>query len=370
MNKGIVKLRLAGKEYIGWEEISITRSIEDVAGTFSLTVSDPPENGRNALDLRPGDECEVLIDKTLVITGYLDSVNVDYTATSHNLRFDGRSKTKDLVDCSALQTQQFVNSTVEQIAKKLAADYGIQVVVRGDGGKPVPNFQVQPNGETVFDALQRLCGPANLLITDTPEGHLLLTNVKGTKTKNVIVNNGKLNTNIKSCNFTVGEHNRYSKIVVRGQSRATDTNFGRQVSGIMAEALDPEIRRTRIKIIRADVEVSTDDATQKALWEMKASAAKGIEINYVMYSWYGNQNELWQPGQTVEVTDTLCGIDHKDLVIARVEYRIDNSSGTTCTLVLNPAEAFEKDKEKQVKKAKLKTKVVKQHAPLVAPAVE
>ena len=54
----------------GWTEISIQRGIEQMSGSFSLTVT---ERWPRQLEVRPiqtGDSCVVKIDGVAVVTGY------------------------------------------------------------------------------------------------------------------------------------------------------------------------------------------------------------------------------------------------------------------------------------------------------------
>ena len=70
MNKDEVFLYVNKKIYSGWKDVSITRSLEAMAGSFSLSVFE--SKMIDAFDLFCGDEVVVKIGGDAVITGYID----------------------------------------------------------------------------------------------------------------------------------------------------------------------------------------------------------------------------------------------------------------------------------------------------------
>ena len=89
------------RRHIGWTEATITRSLETIAGTFAVTLSERDPGETRPRVVRPGDRCRVELEDEAVIEGYIDAVTIDYDATSHTIAVRGRDATGDLVDCSA-----------------------------------------------------------------------------------------------------------------------------------------------------------------------------------------------------------------------------------------------------------------------------
>ena len=53
------------------------------------------------MGLREGLACEVRLGGEVVVTGYIDDYEPDLTETTSTICVEGRSRTGDLVDCSA-----------------------------------------------------------------------------------------------------------------------------------------------------------------------------------------------------------------------------------------------------------------------------
>lgn len=337
-----IYVKLNDAVYSGWQEATVTRSIEQGVSSFQLVLSDPDTDSVDLLKVKPGDKVQVLIDNTLVISGYIDEFSVAGDATSHGYHISGRSKTKDLVDCSTTQTQQIKNMTLEQVVNQFASEYGVKVKIKAPGNlasTTIPEYQVDQNGSTPFQAIQKLAEKYKLLITDTPEGDLLLTNIGSDITKNEIKHSFTENTAVLEYERRRTEHERYSKIIVKAQTRSNDNFYGKNANQIYAERNDPDVRRKKVKIIVADSNLSQTEALNRANWEAQSSSGKADTITYKIRNWFGNAGELWRENQLVHVDDDF--IDAEGYyVISSVEYSISDG-GTIAVLTLNPPEAFQ-----------------------------
>src|SRR5688572_25360829 len=85
-----IGLRVDGKEYGGWKTARITRGIESIAGSFSLTASERWADG--GWPVQEEDECVCVIGATKVLTGHVDRRSLEYSANEHSLTYDGRDK--------------------------------------------------------------------------------------------------------------------------------------------------------------------------------------------------------------------------------------------------------------------------------------
>lgn len=108
----------------------------------------------------------------------IDEVVPDYNATSHLVTFGARSKTADLVDCSAvLDSGQLINTDLETVVRKILAPFKIKLVLSTVQGRlAVPDFQLQP-GETAASAITRLCQMHSLVYFDNGQGDLVLAKI-------------------------------------------------------------------------------------------------------------------------------------------------------------------------------------------------
>src|ERR1044071_7882429 len=94
-------LVVKGVRYSGWESIRVTRSIESIAGSFALQVSDRWGGLDRPWPIQEEDECTVLIGGQVVISGFIDKRTIALTKDSRTLTYSGRDRAAALVDCSA-----------------------------------------------------------------------------------------------------------------------------------------------------------------------------------------------------------------------------------------------------------------------------
>ncbi len=131
--------------------------------------------------VNPGDPCVVKLGNDSVLNGYIDSWDNAITATTHVVSAMGRGKCQDLVDCSAKWPNSVISqSTVLQIAQKLAEPYGITVTSDITDMTIVPTFTLNW-GETAQTVIENVTRWAALLYYDQLDGNLLLTRVGNRK---------------------------------------------------------------------------------------------------------------------------------------------------------------------------------------------
>ncbi len=324
-------IRVNGADYYGWENASITRSIDQQASTFTVDVSNETK-----IDLVPGEELQVMYGDDLIMTGLIDVVSVGYDAHSHILTMAGRSKTKDLIDSSATITKQFKGQTIKQIAQALIERHGLSITVQGES-EIINDFQVEANGETVFAALQRLADMQQFTLTDDVDGNLVFARLGKETSKNILKSGG----GILSCQYSISEQGRYYAFIIKGQTKGDDQVFGKQICQIYSTANDPACRRNRVLIVNADTDMNSDQAYKKAQWQQQANAGKSLELKYRVQGWTGNAGSVWRENTLVYVEDSIIKFKGT-LIVSAVTYNL-NAGGTTCELTLNHPSAYEKE---------------------------
>ncbi|MDR1350844.1 MAG: hypothetical protein LBJ59_08755 [Zoogloeaceae bacterium] len=167
-NPEAVEIRFDGKRYGFWQRAEIRASVDDLCDTLSLSVT-LPGSGDN-LGITPNTVIEVLIDGELVSTTRLDSFSRAVSEESHDIRLEGRSLGRELVDCQYSQTLSGLS--LAEIAKRLCATFDVPLKVAGET-KVVPEFSMQC--EAPANALINAARAANLMIYPTPDGGLMLS---------------------------------------------------------------------------------------------------------------------------------------------------------------------------------------------------
>ncbi len=359
-----VRLLVNGTDYGGWKSVRIAAGIDRQARDFDLSVTDRWPGSDIPRRIAPGDECKVYIGSDLVLTGYVDGTPISHDAKTVTVAVKGRSRTADLVDCSAIhEPGQFQGRTVEQIATDLAAPYDVAVVAAVDTGAPIADHQLQ-QGETVFESIDRLLKLRALLSTDDAEGRLVLTRAGTARASTALV----VGENVLTGSASLDVKDRYSEYRVKGQrageGNADDggggddegpdigalTDEAATTSQVMAVHADTGIKRKRVLVIVADGQPDGGTARERARWEAAHRAGKSYEASYTVQGWRQADGRLWVPNELVRVRDPIIGYD-LEMLVAEVSYSL-SESGSVTTLTVAPKAAYELLPETPQAKAK------------------
>lgn len=336
-----VSITVGGSVFSGWKEVSIRRAFNEAAATFDLSVIDGLEVsilGR-LMEIREGSPCTVAIDGQTALTGYVEVRAPTYNATSHGIRLQGRSKTCDLVDCSAVVPKGAFNGyKLDAIAKRLCKDFGIGVKVNADVGKPFPKVQIN-QGETCWQLIERLARQRGLVCHDDEDGDLVIDQGTPGGLIGALTEGG----NIKEGSATLRMDNRYSDYILKGQRPGTDKAFGKKAAQVRADATDPAVPRYRPLIIISEDPADGPNMATRADAEAARRAAESVEVQITTYGWTvaGEGGSLWEAGRLVNVTSPLLSLSGHLLAIKSAEFRqSDTDPGTVTSMTLVPPEAL------------------------------
>lgn len=336
-----VRLKIDGALYGGWQEIRILRSIEHLTGQFSLSVTERWAEQDEPRPIREGAACQVLIDDTPLITGYVDDVDLSYDATSHTVNVSGRDRTGDLVDCSAPVKGGTLNGqTLLSAAQRLCAPFGIPVVNElGSAPEVVRDkftaLRANP-GDSVFTRLDAAARVRAVLLTTDGAGNLVITRTSTQRLGTVVL----LGDNVLAASARFSHRDRFSEYIVTGQSEASGTDFaGTAAFHLEGRAQDASVKRHRPLVISATDLGGTADARRRAQWECNVRYGRSQALQYSVQGWHYAPGQLWPINATVPVIDEHFGIN-ADLLLTGVEFTLADD-GTRTLLTLMPPEAFE-----------------------------
>lgn len=337
----IVELKVDGQVFGGWKRISVQRSIEQIAGGFVLEVTQRWPGVDVPVGLREGLACEVLLDGETVITGYIDTYEPEMTDTTSFIRVEGRDKTGDLVDSSAMhKTGQWHNATLATIVRDIAKPFGIAVKIapglkQGDVFK---SFALE-DGEKAFDAIDRACRLRAVLCTSTPLGELLLT-LASTEQAGAALVEG---VNVKRWHATHTWKERHSLITLKAQHPGDDDDFGVSAAHMKATARDIEINRYRPLVVMADHSTTNAALRDRALWETRVRMGRGKRGTCTVVGWRtgldGKDGPLWTPNTVTPIKSSRMNLDMPMLIVG-CEYSLSENGAYTEITFARP-EAFE-----------------------------
>lgn len=336
-----VELLIDGRAYGGWERVEVQRSIEQIAGGFILQLTQRWPGVDIPVALREGVACQVLLDGDVVITGWIDQFEPELTDTSSSIRVEGRDKTGDLVDCAAIyKGGQWRNVKLERIVRDIAEPFGLSVVLQDglDQGEPFKSFALE-DGEKAFDAIDRACRMRAVLCTSTPLGEIWLGEAGDTDT-GVTLEEG---VNIKRISSTHTWKDRFSQVIIKGQTPGDDETWGAASAQLKAEAKDAEIDRYRPLVVMAEHGASSVALKDRATWEINVRMGRGKRGKVVVAGWRmgtnGREGALWQPNTLIRVVSPRMNLDREMLVVACAYTLTEQGALTELTFAL--PEAFE-----------------------------
>lgn len=331
-------LRIDSSEFSGWEHISVRRSMQDLAGSFDLQVTERWAENPVARRIQSGARCQVLIDDVPVITGSVDATPVDYDSSMMRLSVQGRDRTGDLVDCSA-PALQWIGRSIAQVAAELCKPFGIEVINLAKADRAFRSYK-PGDGESVFEMLDKAARMRGVLLTTDGRGRLVITRVGASKAGDSI----ELGRNVISASGSHDLRDCFSVYTVKGQQQGGVLD-DEAACHVVGKARDTRIVRHRPITLLCDGPADSSTAREKAIWERNVRTGRSESITYTLYGWRQANGDLWQPNLLVPVLDEYQRIDGERL-ITDVSYSIDDR-GEICELTVMPVSAFALALEKE-----------------------
>lgn len=350
-----VFLVVNGRRYAGFKSIRVTRSIETLAGSFALEVSDRWDGATDPWPIFEEDACRVEIGddkhREVVIDGFIDKRTLSVSKDARTLGYSGKDKAAALVECSLLvkgagttgKKWTYRNLDIAAFAQEVADPHEIKVSVQpGLELKKDPLLVAHP-GETGFEAIKRAAGSSGVLVVSDGAGGILITRAGSGRAAPLIEG-----INILTASVEHDATERFFLYLISTQAPGTDESNGEALR-VQAEASDVGVRRaSRTLLIRPDKGYPTADARRRADWEARNRAAKAATVTISVQGWRQQPNgPLWPVNAIARVKAARSiGIDG-DMLISQVEYSIGDGGQVTQLHLVRP-DAFEPEPQKAV----------------------
>ncbi len=336
----LVRLLVNGRWHEGWTSATVTRDIEQLAATWSVSLASTYPDQVGLTSLRADDLVDIYIGDDLVITGFVDQAGVEEDAKSSSGVASGRSRTGELADCSPDPDGPvtFRNQKLEVIAEQLADYYDVEVVCDVDTGPRLGRLRIQTE-ESVFDSIERASRDRGLLLTDDAWGRLVMTRAGTGRADDPLVRGPR--GNILQGGARAVSSGRFSEYRVKGQRAAgSDWDSGADVTAAVGGARDVDLQRRRVKVIKPSGAADAARCRELAEWEATTRAGKGLTAAYIVQGWRQSTGRLWATNERVLVTDPRVGFAATELLITAVTFSLDARAGSLTALQLAPVQGF------------------------------
>jgi prophage tail gpP-like protein len=306
--------------------------------------------------VKPGAACRLVLDGETVVDGWIDSVEANYDERDHKLTVVARDRIGDLVDCAAVVAgaHEWRGLRLPEIAARLAEPYGVRVIAEVDGGAPFPRFAIQP-GETAWEALDRAARARGVLLAGDGTGLLRLTRASLAGPAAGVIEMGQ---NVRRCTGTFDHSQRFSEVVIRGQTDGEALGRGlfdvsNPAAPVVAEganevltargqgrATDAAILRRRPRVVISEAAGEGPSFQDRASWECRSAAGRGTRIAYVLPGWRGSFGRLWRTNTLVQVIDAYLGVEEQ-LLVCGVVYSLTAGDGSLTEVEVTLPDAYD-----------------------------
>lgn len=338
-----------GIKFDRWTSVSLSMRIDAAAAGFQFEHVDKKADFGDALGINEGDEVVVRIDRTKVLTGYVDVVKVQEDLDRGPVfSVSGRSKTKDLVDCHATHsTGEWNEQTILTIAREVCEPFGLTATIDPDldpdkaaqanerAALPFRRLCIDP-GESAFEVINKAAQERGLLLTAAEDGNLLITVSGG---KRLL---GRLERGVNvgaGASRTGDERDRFSEYRIVGARAQRDSFHGEQARGGEATVEDEQVGRYRPFVAQSDGTAETD-FERRAEWERNRRAGRSRTATIPVLSWFSPQGEVWRPNRIIGVKHDVLRVEG-DLMVSAVDLRWDGENGDVGALELMAPGAFD-----------------------------
>ncbi|WP_211452626.1 phage baseplate assembly protein [Collimonas antrihumi] len=326
-----VVVTVNGRNYEGWIESSIERSIENISSRFTIPVTFVPGSPP---DIQRQDDIKVLVNETLVVTGTVLAAEPFYKRDDCGFKIEGRSRTGDLVGCSAMyQGGQWKSANLDQIARDLCTPFGIEVVADTNMGAPLSDFKIE-HCETVVATLSRAARIRGVLMTTNARGQLLLTKAGKARSHGAIVRG----QNVISMESIGTDAQRHSEYIGYGQKKSTG-NFEDAVQQ-KARVTDPEMRRYLPLIIDAQGNTETEDMKRLVEHTMRVRRGHAYGLKYQLEGWTW-EGKPWEINTLVPIYDDIAGLNGDLWLITDINNKCDIKEGDVSNITVRPVDAYD-----------------------------
>ena len=303
----IVSLVVDGHALQGWQRVSVTRSAEAAAISFSLNATNPAWSAE-ARALRKGKLVEIYTTPDtgqglgaftggdLLCRGYVDEYEVEIGENGHReVGLSGRSKAGDAIDCPPAKHK---TGLVENKDLKAAAtefdewDIGFTADV---ALKKIPMVQLVP-GQSMFRVLEREARRVGVLLSGQPDGSVKITRAGSTRHGGGLIEGFAPLRKIK-LRFSI--QNKRSEVIVRGQ---TSTGTGKTALRQEERVKDKTVGRHRPEILFNEGSDTAKELKRRGKWQQLRRSGSGIAASVTVSTWRDAAGKLWSPPDLVPLS--------------------------------------------------------------------
>lgn len=329
-----LSLFVGGQIYTGWKGSEIYLDLESLAHYVSLQCAYTTKDG---ITIQNGEACELMIDGELILTGYIDRTEHSVKGDSFDLNVEIRSKTADLVDCSAGYSQ-IKDRSAQAVAEEICKPFGINVKWESERPPKQITWKIEPT-ETCFDVLAMIACECNLILTTNGIGDVVFTDA-GTENLGTLT----LGKEILELSVVNDWTDRFSDYICVGdnQSYRDDWKGGKETvlkkGSVRTTIKDEEINRYRPTMLMTDDVANGQNTKEMAEFERDRAISLGKIITVRVRGWR-HLSGIWDINKRLNIA-AMPIIIATDWLITSTTLLLNGDDGHVAEMTLSPPEGF------------------------------
>jgi prophage tail gpP-like protein len=332
MGPELVTVSIGGMIYSAFREVKVTAALDHAARSFEMAIAAAGGAAATAWAFAPGTSISIAANGDPLITGYVDRYQPKMDKNGREVKVSGRSKAQDFIDCAATAPgagAHFSNKNVLEIAQALD-QFGVGVTSDQELD-PLDDYQVT-QGETAFEAVEKICRSQGLTLTGTTGGGISLTKAGTVRHAGGLFEG----VNIIDGSADLNWAHRHSQVTVIGQKASGTGAAAMQVS---ASSGDSAVSRFRPATVVLDDNTDDDSAQERADYRIAREAGESLQASVEVQGFRDDAGTLWTPGNLVWLQSDFLGITQV-MLIKGVAFVQSRDGGSMSFIDLIDPQAF------------------------------
>jgi len=347
----MISLEVNGLKYQNFTNVSCSRSYTSVPSKFSFTAT-TTANDPTTFPFVTGEIVRVLIGDECFTAGFVQTISVSHSTSTHNVSIQGQSFCVDL--CESKMDETFVIATpctfLSAINTILTLSQ-LPITAKIADGITVPDFEGEDAiegeiGDSPWSLICKLAIKKSLLVTEDGDGNIVFNRGAGRQSNHRFVKkvNGSLN-NVLSSTVSYSVANRFRTYTMKTQKDykkldeyGADDVVNIEDLGFNATATDRSVRGSRFLCTISESSSTPQELSKRANWQanVKRTQSFGLKLRTVTCLDY--EGQIIEPGDLVFVDDDYSNISG-ELIVSDVSISF-SSSGSKTDFTLMDADAF------------------------------
>lgn len=366
-------MEVDGIKYDGFVSASVSRSLENFSSIFNFSATHQPGK---SFPIKIGSTCKIVINDTVIMDGFIESINISYDSSQHLIQISGRDKTADLVDSQIGGVDiEFTqpNVSFKDLVEKVLSILNISNIklIQKDKIKDFGEGEIESasSGQTAFDFLETYARKRQIVLTTDGSGNIVARKSPIGTYATILSSRVDSQSTILLASFKFDISQRFNKYeVISSDNLSSFTDMDEVPAQQSANTksitvIDDQIRKTRLYAFVPDQSCDQTQSNDQAKWEAAYRRSKSLVYNVTVQGFIAlDDNKIWEPNYLVTVLDDYAVLTGQLLIAGVIyDYSIDTGSKTTLTCYASDSftlEAADPSKSKSKESSSAETAAV------------